>query len=95
MPQSKYKKPFECTICKKKHYKSAAGLSRHENAKHNNYNIPPIQPYILPESAINEWKKIQYLMHVFVHRRAYKCVFLGFDAYQTISSLLDNYCWGV
>src|SRR6185437_6261533 len=109
---------------------SAAGLSRHENAKHSNYNIPPIQSYILPESAINEWKEMlvhaihkqlplafrktgkqvikfpcmegqylglfgQYLTRVFVHRRAYKCVFSGSDAYQTISSLLGDHCWGV
>ncbi|RIB21711.1 hypothetical protein C2G38_2175822 [Gigaspora rosea] len=58
MPRSKYKNPFECTICKKKKwYKSVAGLSQHKNAKHSNYNIPPIQFYILLENAINEWKE--------------------------------------
>ncbi|CAG8848280.1 9500_t:CDS:2, partial [Racocetra persica] len=58
MPQSASNKPFECTICKKKRYKSSAGLSRHENSKHNDYNTPPIQHYVLPENAINEWKKM-------------------------------------
>ncbi|CAG8540249.1 10165_t:CDS:2, partial [Scutellospora calospora] len=68
------------------------------------YNIPPIQSYILSENAINEWKEMlgqylglfrQYLTRVFVHKRAYKCVFSESNAYQTISSLLGDYCWGV
>ncbi|CAG8734506.1 16401_t:CDS:2, partial [Dentiscutata heterogama] len=42
------------------------GLSRHENAKHNDYNTPPIQHYMLPENAINEWKKM--LVHA-IHKR--------------------------
>ncbi|CAG8800033.1 712_t:CDS:1, partial [Racocetra fulgida] len=50
--------PFEYTICKKKWYKSAAGLSQHENTKHSNYNIPPIQHYTLPKNAIDEWKEM-------------------------------------
>src|SRR6185437_148977 len=37
----------------------------------------------------------QYLTCVFVHRRAYKCIFSESDAYQTISSLLGDHCWGV
>ncbi|CAG8847146.1 31380_t:CDS:1, partial [Racocetra persica] len=104
------------------------GLSRHENAKHGNYNIPPIQCYILPENTITEWKEMlvhaihkqlpltfrktgkqvikfpymegqylelfrQYLTCVFVHKKAYRCVFSGSDAYQTISSLLGDQCW--
>ncbi|CAG8735610.1 36436_t:CDS:2 [Gigaspora margarita] len=32
--------------------------SQHKNAKHSNYNIPPIQSYILPKNAINEWKEM-------------------------------------
>ncbi|CAG8830143.1 2357_t:CDS:2, partial [Gigaspora margarita] len=81
-----------------------SGLSQHENGKYNNYNIPPIQSYILPESAINEWKEM--LVHAIYkqHPLAFEnwqtkepigVFFSGFDAYQTISSLLDDYCWGV
>ncbi|KAF0478866.1 hypothetical protein F8M41_023929 [Gigaspora margarita] len=65
MSQS-YNKPFEYTICKKKWYKSAAGLLRHENAKHSNYNISPVQHYTLPENAVKEWKEM--LVHS-IHKR--------------------------
>ncbi|CAG8780417.1 17943_t:CDS:1, partial [Racocetra fulgida] len=41
-------------------------LSQHENAKHSNYNIPPIQSYILPENSINEWKEM--LVHA-IHKQ--------------------------
>ncbi|CAG8853761.1 43677_t:CDS:1, partial [Gigaspora margarita] len=51
---------------KKKRYKSAAGLSRHENTKHSNYNISPVQHYTLPENAVKEWKEM--LVHS-IHKR--------------------------
>ena len=62
MPQSKYMKPFECTICKKKRYKSAVGLSRHKNAKHSNYNIPSIQSYICQKVLLMNEKKCSYML---------------------------------
>ncbi|CAG8806399.1 26564_t:CDS:2, partial [Dentiscutata erythropus] len=104
MPRLTSNKPFECTICKKKWYKSSAGLSRYENAKHNDYKTPPIQQYILPENAINKWKKMlgqylglfkKHLTWVFINRKVYRCVFSGPNTYQTISSILDNQYWGV
>ncbi|CAG8853311.1 13785_t:CDS:2, partial [Gigaspora margarita] len=78
-------------------------LSQHENGKYNKYNIPSIQSYILPESTINEWKKM--LVHA-IHKQYPLAIqktskqpisvfFLEFDAYQTISSLLGDHYWGI
>ncbi|CAG8634113.1 35793_t:CDS:2, partial [Racocetra persica] len=37
----------------------------------------------------------QHLTRVFVNRKAYRCVFSGPNAYQNISSILDDQCWGI
>ncbi|CAG8625911.1 7515_t:CDS:2 [Gigaspora margarita] len=77
---------------------------RHENAKHNDCNTPPIQQYILPENAINEWKKM--LVHA-IHKRlplafrktekqVIKFPYMERPgSYQTISPILDDQRWGV
>ncbi|CAG8837234.1 15747_t:CDS:2, partial [Racocetra persica] len=80
------------------------GLSRHKNSKHNDYNTPSIQHYVLPENAINEWKKmLVYTIHKrlpLAFRKTEKQVIKfpcieGPNAYQNISSILDDQCWGV
>src|SRR6185369_9493981 len=51
-------KPYQCTLCQVKHFKSIRGLSRHESLVHSNYKLPPSNLPYLPPDAIQKFREM-------------------------------------
>ncbi|CAG8555875.1 3969_t:CDS:2 [Racocetra persica] len=88
------------TICNEKCYKTSQGLICHENLAHHSYNQPPADIISLPLQ--HQLIKFPYTVAEFGSqlsrfspaKRAYWCVFKGYEAESMLEILLGDKQWG-
>src|SRR4051794_10034592 len=51
-------KPYQCTLCQVKRFKSIRGLFQHENLVHSDYKLPPSNLPCLPPDAIQNFREM-------------------------------------